>query len=185
MRRLILSLTVAMLIFLAIPIAMTQADGYNKSNHDGSGNSGNDKSNHDGGGGNNNTDNKNDGTTDNNQTSTAKITGKVTTNGIPVNGAKVTVVCNGNTENATTNRKGSYSVNFNGKCSNGDNVTVTAVDGSLSGSNSGTVKNGSCSSDVTIINVSVPEFGLITGITALTLGGGSFLFTRRRILSSK
>lgn len=114
-------------------------------------------------------------------TAATVINGTVTNGGTPVNHANVNVTCNGHTLATATDSHGSYTVSFSsGLCGLNNKVTVVASVGNLSGSNSGTVQGNSCNTDVTVINVSVPEFGLLTTISGSVISGGAFLAIRRR-----
>ena len=109
------------------------------------------------------------------------ITGVVTNNNSPVNGAKVVVVCNNNSRKDTTDASGSYLVQFPAKqCPAGDKATVVATKGNKGGSNGATIHADTTKLNVNIINISIPEFGLITGIAASVIGGGAYLVIRRR-----
>lgn len=110
------------------------------------------------------------------------------TNGI--NGAKVQVTCNGNTESTVSHHglfgKGTYYVKFSpDECDVGDEVTVTASKNGLSGANDGSVTWTynwfGCDINVGIINVPlVPEFGVIVGGLTLISAVGIFFFVRKR-----
>ena len=114
------------------------------------------------------------------------ISGVVTNNGNPVNNANVTATCNTIKESNTTDYTGTYIVIFtSSECYSGLTVNVTASSGNLNGSNSGTVDGLTARLNVAVVNVSfVPELGTVTGIAAVTLGGGAFLVIRRQNLSS-
>ena len=107
-----------------------------------------------------------------------------------VSGANVTVTCDGNQLTTVTTGAGAYGVQFipASLCPDGANATVAASKGSEDGSNSGTVNN-AVNSDETLLNVAivnvslVPELGLLTGIVAVIVAGGSFMVIRRRKLS--
>ena len=113
------------------------------------------------------------------------ITGVVTTSGhTVVSGAKVVVVCNGKSRKDTTNASGSYLVQFPAKlCPSGDKATVVATKGSEGGTNNAIITSATTKLNVNIINVSIPEFGLIAGIGATLIGGLAFFVIRRRQLS--
>lgn len=115
------------------------------------------------------------------------VRGTVTNNGSPVVGASVSVNCNGNVKTATTNAKGRYHVRYQNpsSCPIGSTATVTATNGSLSGTNSGTVQPESSNQardvNIALVNVSLaPELGAITAGGAALVGSGAFLVTRRR-----
>lgn len=109
------------------------------------------------------------------------ISGVVTHNGNPVNNANVTATCNSISESDSTDYTGTYIVIFtSSECYSGLTVNVTASSGNLNGSNSGTVDGLTARLNVAVVNVSfVPELGTVTGIAAVTLGGGAFLVIRR------
>lgn len=112
------------------------------------------------------------------------VSGVVTDNvGNPVQGATVSVVCNGNTLTDTTDASGAYAVFFNpNKCPAGKTAQVVASKGSKNGANSGVV-TGHTSINVAVLNVKItaaPELGLIATFGAAILGGGAFLMVRRR-----
>lgn len=104
----------------------------------------------------------------------------------PVDGASVSVTCNGNTQTATSNAAGFYSVQFaNNVCTTGMNASVTATKNSQSGSASGVMQDGGTIGflrlDLAVVHVPiVPEFGLITGLVALATSAGSYAFLKKR-----
>lgn len=109
------------------------------------------------------------------------VTGVVTENHVPVADADVTVLCNGNTEVDTTDAHGSYLVTFaSADCPFGSTVKVTAKEGTKSGVASGTVQGITTKLNLAIVNVSIPEYGLISGILAGGLGLGMLVYARRR-----
>jgi hypothetical protein len=113
------------------------------------------------------------------------ISGTVTNNGKAVDGANVTVVCNNNDRKDTTNAEGGYLVHFiTTECPNGAQATVVATDGKKGGTNDGKVNDLTSKLNVSIINVALPEFGLITAFGAAVIGGGAFMIMRRRQLQS-
>jgi hypothetical protein len=113
---------------------------------------------------------------------TTIVNGQVTENGTPVGGANVTVVCNGHNRTATTNAQGKYVVTYDEVlCPDGKTATVVAQKGGMGGSNTGTVEGtGVAGLNVAIVNVAIPEFGLLTGAAGLAAAGGLFVFMRRR-----
>ena len=115
------------------------------------------------------------------------ISGVVTHNGSPITGANVTVVCNSYNGTSNTDNTGTYLVVFSSaKCPNGDIAYVTATSGDLGGVNNGPVNALTARLNVSIVNVSlVPELGIVTGFGATIIGGGTFLYIRRRNLSVK
>jgi outer membrane receptor for Fe3+-dicitrate len=102
----------------------------------------------------------------------------------PIPNADVTVTCNSNTKTATSESNGAYSVLFScSQCTEGNSVTVSATDGSLTGTNSGSVNMNypALSLNVGIVNVPmVPEFGLIAGLTTVLGALGVFFVVRRK-----
>ena len=115
---------------------------------------------------------------------TSVVTGVITDNSVAVAGASVTVLCNGNTETDTTNAQGSYLVTYpSGDCVFGSTVKVTAVKGGHSGVATGTVQGITTKLNLAIVNVSIPEYGLIGAGIAGSLGIGLIAYSRRRQLS--
>lgn len=114
------------------------------------------------------------------------VSGAVTNNGNPVNGASVQVNCNGNTLYDTSDFTGTYVVDFtSGECPAGSIVTATATHGGESGTNTGDANPLTTRLNVAIINISiVPELGMITAGGAAILGGGAFLIVRKRQLEN-
>jgi len=109
------------------------------------------------------------------------VTGVITENQVAVAGATVTVLCNGHTEVDTTDAQGAYLVTYpSTDCPFGTTVKVTAKKGSKSGIASGTVQGITTKLNLAIVNVSIPEYGLIGGILAGTTGIGMIALMRRR-----
>jgi hypothetical protein len=103
--------------------------------------------------------------------------------GKDVNNAKVTVICNGKVQKTTTDGTGFYTVSFSPTvCPVGSNVSVTVTKGSMGGEKGGKITQQSTDLNVDVVNVSVPELGLITGLVAAITAGGLFLVMRRRAL---
>jgi hypothetical protein len=114
-------------------------------------------------------------------------------NGIVVNEAEVTVSCehtHGNnlgTYSITTDSlsDGSYAVEFyegelgEKNCVTDDEVTVTAIKDEMSGSETGIVHDFGLTVNLAIINVTVPEFGLLIGVLTALSAVGIFAFVRR------
>ena len=100
----------------------------------------------------------------------------------PVAGASVSVDCRGNILTKTTKADGSYSVRYGNEdsceCALGDNATVTAAKGSASGSNEGIVNDWD-PIYVAIVNVSIPEFGVIAAAVAMIGAIGGIVMFRR------
>lgn len=109
------------------------------------------------------------------------VTGVVTDNHVAVAGAMVTVVCDGNTETDTTDAHGSYLVTYPiADCPFGSTVKVTAKKGDKSGVASNTVRGVTTKLNLAIVNVSIPEYGLIGAILAGGTGVGMIAYMRRR-----
>ncbi|HVQ44307.1 MAG TPA: hypothetical protein VMT30_05070 [Candidatus Saccharimonadia bacterium] len=110
------------------------------------------------------------------------VTGVITENSIAVAGATVTVTCNGNAQvDTTTDAHGSYLVVFPvADCAFGDTVKVVAKKGGKSGVSSGTVTGITTKLNLAIVNVSIPEFGLLGSLMAGTAGIGMLAYMRRR-----
>lgn len=109
------------------------------------------------------------------------VTGVVTYNNMLVPDAHVTVECEGHTMQDITNDKGTYLVSFAGDdCPKDSFVSVTAQKDSRGGSSSGYVVALTTKLNVTIINVAIPEFGTIAGVSAAFTAGGAFLISRKR-----
>jgi hypothetical protein len=124
------------------------------------------------------------------------VEGKITfDNGTAIGKASVTVVCahGKKTYTETTKTvnsgllKGTYIVTFpQTHCKATDTVTVTASKGSVTGTKTGTVKDfikEKCLDlDIALVNVvipTVPEFGLIAGLTTVLSALGLFFIVRR------
>ena len=108
------------------------------------------------------------------------ITG-VVTNGTPVEGVKVTVVCDKHTQVRKTDSQGTYLVSYKAtQCPDGSVVNVTAKSGKMSGVASGVVAGVTTKLNIAVVNVAVPEFGgIVGGLVAAAGAGGSFYLTRR------
>ncbi|CAN5191184.1 hypothetical protein BH09PAT2_BH09PAT2_01520 [soil metagenome] len=108
-------------------------------------------------------------------------------NGAGVNGANVSVVCDGVTRNTTTTSVGDYLVMFSrAECAQGDNATATATASEGTGSNDGTVQRFTFGPglelDIAIINISVPEFGMVTGVVTAIGSGIAYLGLKRKFI---
>lgn len=111
-------------------------------------------------------------------------------NGDPVKGdqefERVTVTCNGVTKTGDIRDDGTYSVRFRERqCDEGDSVTVSAVAEEGTGSSTATVYDdpdeGPCGdSDVTVVNVTVPELGMVGGLVAGLGSMAGYVRMRRR-----
>ena len=112
------------------------------------------------------------------------IAGEVTYNGQEVTGAHVIVICNSIVKRATTDNTGSYTVLYTkNQCPVGSNVTVTATHDRRGGEDSKDVSPGQYY-NVDLINVSLPELGIVTTAGAALVGGAAFLLIRRHSLGS-
>lgn len=112
---------------------------------------------------------------------TTAVTGVVTKNQTAVANADVSVQCNGHTEMDTTDNKGSYLATFAAAdCPFGSTVKVVAKKGGESGVASGTVQGVTTKLNLSIVNVEVPEYGLISALTAGGIGIGLIAYMRRR-----
>lgn len=109
------------------------------------------------------------------------VTGVVTENHVAAANANVMVECNGNTEMDTTDAFGSYLVTFaSADCPFGVTVKVTAEKDGRSGVKTGTVQGITTKLNLAIVNVEIPEWGLIGAVTAGGVGIGMIALMRRR-----
>lgn len=110
-----------------------------------------------------------------------EITGVVTENSVAASGANVTVLCNGNTRTDTTDTYGSYRVSYpSADCPFGVTVKVTAEKDGKSGVRTGTVMGITTKLNLAIVNVPIPEYGLVGALAAGGMGIGLVAYTRRR-----
>lgn len=110
-----------------------------------------------------------------------QVSGVITNNGKAVKNAKVTVVCNNHAKTTTTNGVGSYAVTFKaGQCNVGSKVTVVATKKGSGGVNTSVVSGGTVKMNVAIVNVALPEFGIITGFAGVAAAAAAFFVIRRR-----
>lgn len=116
------------------------------------------------------------------------VSGQVTgPDGKPFKDADIVIICDGQTDNTKTRGNGNFNKIFIGKntCEAGDTVTVTATKDGVSGSGSGIVvsrRDGRfVDVNFSVINFSVPEFGLLTGAVALIGSAGTFYALRKRV----
>lgn len=87
------------------------------------------------------------------------VTGVITDQGVPVDGATVEVKCGAKTMTDTTDSHGSYLVTFAfADCPPGSTVTVKAQKGNKSGTNTGTVVGVTTKLNVGIVNVDIVMF---------------------------
>lgn len=109
------------------------------------------------------------------------VTGVVTEQQVALPGADVSVLCNGQTLTDTTDSYGSYLVSFlSTDCPFGSTVKVTAQKNGMSGVSSGTVRGVTTKLNLAIVNVEVPEYGLIGSLAAGSAGLGMAAYMRRR-----
>ena len=109
------------------------------------------------------------------------ITGVITENHVAVANANVTVECNGNSRMDTTDTFSSYLGIFTTtECPFGTTVKVTAEKDGKSGVMTGTVQGITTKLNLAIVNVAIPEYGLIGGLTAGAVGIGMIGYMRRR-----
>ena len=96
-------------------------------------------------------------------------------------GADVDVTCNDVTESAVTNALGDYYVEFDeGVCYFEDPVSATATKGEASGSEDGVMCDAEeCFIPIAIVDITIPEFGLIAGAVALVGALGIFIYRRK------
>lgn len=104
-----------------------------------------------------------------------------------VAGANVSVTCDGVTRNTTTNGSGDYLVMYSrAECAQGDTATATATASEGTGSADGTVQRYNYGPgldlDIAIINISVPEFGMVTGMVTAVGSGLAYLGLKRKFL---
>lgn len=114
------------------------------------------------------------------------VSGTVTDGGVSVGkGITVTVKCNGNVLTDKTDKSGTYFVQFTKKeCKKNSTITVTTSKyKGVKGKATGTATKDTNKLNVALINVSVPEYGLIGLAGATVIGGAAFLAVRRRQLS--
>ncbi len=116
------------------------------------------------------------------------VAGHVSQGGADVSGATVTATCKTASGGpVTTKPNGDYSLTLSpsGVCTPTDKVTVSASKGAASGQTSQPYGTGTLAEGVNIalVNVSIPEFGVIAGVSAAVLGGGAFMVIRRKHLN--
>jgi hypothetical protein len=101
----------------------------------------------------------------------------------PVEGADVTVLCNDIPRYDVTDVNGNYLVSYpQGDCGFNTPVHVTATFEDVTGENDGLtcVSKEECYGiSVALVNVTVPEFGLIAGTVAMIGALGIFLYRRK------
>jgi hypothetical protein len=116
----------------------------------------------------------------------ALVTGYVMyQNGTGVDGATVDITCQHNDVNTTlstsTYEDGSYYQEFSDtQCSYNDMVWVNAEKSGNSGSNDGqTCERNDCFIPVALIDVTIPEFGIIASMVAMIGALGIFVLKRK------
>ena len=108
----------------------------------------------------------------------------------PIEGASVNVKCFNSSDtlqgegNTTTLSDGTYAIEFSeigssNNCVNGDKAVVTATKDAASGSNYGFVQDYGATVKLAIVNISIPEFGLVLGIITLVACVGIFFFVKK------
>lgn len=113
-------------------------------------------------------------------------------NGIPGGGGGdyVTVTCNGNIQVVPFNAAGNYGAIFpQTQCKVGDSATAAVAIAEGSGSNSGTVQNTTVNGpivdlDVVVLDITVPEFGLVGGMAAGGVSIAGYLLMRAKSMIS-
>lgn len=115
------------------------------------------------------------------------VTGTIYYNGAHVGkGVKVTVKCNGNKLTTKTDKHGVYLVQFTKQqCPVRKNITVTATYDGITNTVTGKACKQTNKLNVALINVSLPEMGLVTGIGATVAAGAGFYGIRRRNLRAQ
>ena len=100
----------------------------------------------------------------------------------PIGGANVKVTCNNIVKTTASAGDGGYAVQYSiTECNEGSTVYVTAEKKGIgSGSESGTVRNYGVSVNIALVNVAIPEFGIIAGMITLLVSGIGFAIIRRR-----
>jgi len=101
----------------------------------------------------------------------------------PVDSATVTATCGATTPASVLSLSdGTYDVQFNSAdCPFGASVSVTAVKGSETGTATGTTcaSVDDCPIPVALVDVSIPEFGIMAGAVALIGALGIFVYKRK------
>jgi hypothetical protein len=113
------------------------------------------------------------------------VMGKVTDgSNNPVAGVALDINCDGELASTTTDAYGLYVVGLDSPdCDPGDMAYVTATDYDVT--NSGEVCNGPESNlqcdgiDLALVNLTIPEFGMIAGAVALVGALGIFMYRRK------
>lgn len=106
--------------------------------------------------------------------------------GTPVNGGNVNVTCGSTTKLAVIDGSGNYAKTFTQvECKSGDTATATASTGEGSGTNSEVVQNTVVNGpivdlDIAVIDITVPEFGLLGGALTGLVSVGGYLVMRSK-----
>lgn len=109
------------------------------------------------------------------------VTGVVTNNYVPVANVSVSVFCNGNVATDTTDAQGTYLVNYlTTQCPFGSTVRVTAQKSGMSGIASDTVSGVTTKLNLAIVNVPIPEYGVLGTLMAGGVGIGIIAYRRHR-----
>lgn len=107
---------------------------------------------------------------------------------VPVSGGSITVHCGSATQVASIGADGNYGVSFSQTdCKAGDTASATASTSDGSGSNAATVENTTVNGpivdlDVAVVDITVPEFGMIGGMVTMLGAAGSYLYMRAKSL---
>ncbi|GIU70294.1 MAG: hypothetical protein KatS3mg002_1530 [Candidatus Woesearchaeota archaeon] len=112
---------------------------------------------------------------------TTMVYGQVTDgNGNPMQGVPVTVTCNGNILNTTTDASGMYYVFYPSlQCDVLDTATVEVTIGDTTYTGEGTVDfSKECRINIANVNLQIPEFGVVAA--GLALIGAIAIFAIRR-----
>jgi hypothetical protein len=115
------------------------------------------------------------------------VSGHVSQAKTDVSGASVSATCKSATGSGTTGANGDYAFTLSpsGVCTSTDLITVTAQKGAASGQTTQPYGNLNLGEGINIalVNVSIPEFGAIAGVSAAVLGGAAFMIVRRKHLN--
>jgi hypothetical protein len=117
-------------------------------------------------------------------TGTTYVTGTVTDSGNnPMPGVALSVQCNSDSTTTTSEADGTYIIGLpNPSCKPGDTayVTATAYDVTKSGVVCDSVLDHiNCHIDIALVDVTIPEFGVIAGAAALVGALGIFIYRRK------
>lgn len=112
------------------------------------------------------------------------------TNGNPVSSGSVNVTCGSGNQTVSIISNGSYQATFSqSQCKTGNTASANANTSQGSGANSAPVKNTAINGpavdiDISVVNInlSVPEFGALTGILSMAGAAGTFLYNKRKML---